>query len=331
MHEQFLNEIKVAIKDIVPSNELSKLINIIGAIANDYDLSKKSRELMVYEPFPEEAKMFLVAKTIGGMAQGSTEQYYRVLSEFFKYVQKPINQVKANDIRTYLYLVQKDRGISNRTLEGRRTIIHSFFEWLAAEDYIPKNPARAVDIIRYSSEPREPLNAMELEMVRASCVSMRDKALVEFFYSTACRVSEAVSVNVEDIDFNKGELVVLGKGNKYRTVYLNARCILAITSYLKDRGPSVDGSLFCSERNPKKRLQKRAIEDRIKIIGKRAGLNRPLFPHLIRHTFATDGLNKGMDLTEVQQVLGHSNINTTLTYSKVSSEKTKSNFMKYIT
>lgn len=331
MHEQFLNEIKIAIKDVVSQDQLPRIMMIIGAVINDYDMTKQTRELMVYEPFPEEAKMFLVAKTIGGMAQGSTEQYYRVLYEFFQYVHKPIDQVRSNDIRTYLYLVQKDRGICNRTLKGRRTIVHSFFEWLAAEDYIPKNPARAVDNIKFCSEPREPLTAMELEMVRTACASTRDRALVEFFYSTACRVSEAVSVDVADIDFTKGELVVLGKGSKYRTVYLNAKSILAITTYLNDRGPSSDGSLFCSERRPHKRIQKRAIEDRIKTIGERAGLNRSLFPHLIRHTFATDGLNKGMDLTEVQQVLGHANINTTLTYSKVNASKTKNNFMKYMT
>lgn len=328
MHEQFLNELKIAIKDVIAPSELSKVILIIGAVANDYDLTKKSRELSVYNPFPEEAKMFLVAKTIGGMAQGSAEQYYRVLLEFFKYVQKPIDKVTANDIRTYLYLVQKDRGICNRTLKGRRTIVHSFFEWLAAEDYIIKNPARAVDNIKFSSEPREPLDAMELELVRAACTNSRDRALVEFFYSTACRVSEAVRVNVDDIDFVNGELTVLGKGNKYRTVYLNAKSKLAISTYLNERGTSVDGSLFCSERNPRKRLQKRAIEDRIKIIGERAELNRPLFPHLIRHTSATDGLNRGMDLTGVQKLLGHSNINTTLIYSHVDENRVKSDFMR---
>lgn len=329
MHEQFMNAITVILDDYITGEKARELITKIAVVANDYEITKRTTEIAVVEDIPQEMKAYLVTKKIEGMADGSLDQYRMALEEMFRYIQKPVNQIKTNDVRTYLYMVQKDRGISNRTLENRRSMISAFLEWCANEEYIQKNPTRQIKPIKFSSDPREPLSGIEMEMLRNACETLRDRAMIEFFYSTGCRVSEMVNMDLADVDFGRKEVVLFGKGSKYRTVYMNPKCEIALKRYLDARGEKhEDDALFTSERAPYQRMQKRGIETRIKKLGELAGISRNVFPHLIRHTAATDGLNRGMDITEVQRILGHSNINTTLIYSKVDADRTKSDFMR---
>ena len=165
--------------------------------------------------------------------------------------------------------------------------------------------------------------------MRDNCGSLRDLAIIDMLASTGMRVGELVHLNIEDVDFERKEVVLFGKGSKYRTAYMNPRCEMALKRYLNARGENhEDNALFTAERAPYQRMQKRGIETRIRRLGEMAELSRNVFPHLIRHTAATDGLNRGLDITEVQRILGHSNINTTLIYSKVDDAKTKSDFMR---
>lgn len=228
----------------------------------------------------------------------------------------------------YLYNTQENRGISNRTLDGRRAAIHAFFEWAAGEGYVDKNPCRSIKNIKYERIQKKPLTDMELERIRQVCKTIREKAMVEFLYSTGARVTEACTVKKTDVDFHKGEVVVLGKGNKHRTTYLNARSKLLLKQYLASRDDDSE-YLFVSERKPHGALKKEAIERIIKLIGERAELDRPLTPHLFRHTLATLMLQRGTPITEVQKILGHVNINTTMIYAKVADEDVKASHMKY--
>lgn len=329
MHEQFLNAITIVLSDYITGEQARDALSKIAVIANDYEIVRRSTELAIIEEIPQELKAYLVTKKIEGMSDGSIEQYKMALDEMFRYIQKPVDQIKTNDIRTYLYMVQKDRGISNRTLENRRSMVSAFFEWCANEEYIPKNPTRQIKPIKFTSDPREPLTGLEMEMLRNACETLRDRAMIEFFYSTGCRVSEMVNMNISDIDFERKEVLLFGKGSKFRTVYMTPKCEIALKRYLEARGDKfADDALFTSERAPFQRMQKRGIETRIKKLGELSGISRNVFPHLIRHTVATDGLNRGMDITEVQRILGHSNINTTLIYSKVDATRTKSDFLR---
>lgn len=219
--------------------------------------------------------------------------------------------------------------MSNRTMDGRRLVINTFLEWCRTERYIDWNPCSQIRPIKYESKPREPLTGIELELVRDACRTYREKAIIEVFYSTGCRVSEMVNLSKSDVDFVKGEVKLFGKGAKHRISYINARAEVSLKKYLfsrRDENPA----LFVSDRNPHDRLKKTAIEKVVREIGERSGIGRRVFPHLIRHTTATDALERGMNVAEVQKILGHEKLDTTMIYAKVCQENVKHDHRRYI-
>ena len=245
-----------------------------------------------------------------------------VLRDFFFQVNKDLKQITTNDIRIYLYKTQEIRKISNATLDNRRVIIQTFFEWAANEGYIGSNPCRNIKAIKYERAQRQPLSGMELERLRNACETVRDKAMIEMLYSTGCRVTELERLNIVDVDFEQKEVHLFGKGDKHRTSYLNVKAEFALRNYLETRTDE-NPALFVSERMPHGRLKKPAIEKRVRQLGELSKIGRRVYPHLIRHTTATDGLDRGMPVEEVQKILGHVNINTTMVYAQVSRANVK--------
>lgn len=330
MREQFTNLFMTKIDGKVPDEMLKTIRDELLVFTNDYDISKRNTEIAPYTGYlPECYKIYMVTKKIEGMSQKTLELYNMYLQDFFMFLNKDVKEITANDIRVYLYTVQQERGISNRTLDSRRSAIHAFLEWAANEEYIPRNPCRNIKPIKYERAERKPLTAMELEQVRAACQTAREKAIVELLYSTACRVTELERLNRSDVDFSKGEVTLFGKGDKHRTSYLNARAELALKKYLFSRDDENE-ALFVSERRPHERLKKPAIEKAVRQIGERSGIGRRLFPHLIRHTTATDCLIRGMDVTKIQKMLGHTDVSTTMIYAKVSEQNIKSEHKRCI-
>ena len=234
-----------------------------------------------------------------------------------------------NDVKAYLYNFQKTRNVSNRTLDSVRSILSSFFSWASAEGYLEKNIMISVKPIKYRRKQRGSLDDYELEKLRSACETIRDEALVEFLYSTGCRVSELVNVNKEDVNIKDGEVTLVGKGDKERKPYLTAHASLALQEYLKSRDDDND-ALFVSKVKPHNRLKKGAIEKIIGELGVKAGIEKKVYPHLIRHTTATMGLQHGMDVTEIQKMLGHANIETTMIYAEVNQNDVKTSHKKYI-
>lgn len=234
-----------------------------------------------------------------------------------------------NDVKAYLYNFQKTRNVSNRTLDSVRSILSSFFSWASAEGYLEKNIMISVKPIKYRRKQRGSLDDYELEKLRSACDTIRDEALVEFLYSTECRVSELVNVNKEDVNIKDGEVTLVGKGDKERKSYLTAHASLALQEYLKSRDDDND-ALFVSKVKPHNRLKKGAIEKIIGELGVKAGIEKKVYPHLIRHTTATMGLQHGMDVTEIQKMLGHANIETTMIYAEVNQNDVKTSHKKYI-
>ena len=234
-----------------------------------------------------------------------------------------------NDVKAYLYNFQKTRNVSNRTLDSVRSILSSFFSWASAEGYLEKNIMISVKPIKYRRKQRGSLDDYELEKLRSACDTIRDEALVEFLYSTECRVSELVNVNKEDVNIKDGEVTLVGKGDKERKPYLTAHASLALQEYLKSRDDDND-ALFVSKVKPHNRLKKGAIEKIIGELGVKAGIDKKVYPHLIRHTTATMGLQHGMDVTEIQKMLGHANIETTMIYAEVNQNDVKTSHKKYI-
>lgn len=329
MREKFVNGFITKLCGDVPDEYLDVIKNKLSLYANDFDITKRETSIVKYTGYlPDFYKTYFVSRKIEGLSRKTLQLYNLYLDDFFFTVNKKAEDITSNDIRIYLYTVQQERNLSNRTLDSRRTAIHTFFEWAANENYVSKNPCRSIKKIKYERIEKKPLTEMELERIRQACKTVREKTMIEFLYSTGARVTEACTVKKEDVDFYKGEVVVLGKGNKHRKTYLNARSKLFLKQYLEVRNDESE-YLFVSERKPHGALKKEAVERNIRIIGKRAGLDRPLTPHLFRHTLATLMLQRGTPITEVQKILGHVNINTTMIYAKVSDADIKMSHMKY--
>lgn len=333
MKEIFTSNLMAKLSNIIPPELLRQVQTIVELHLDDYEIAKRNTEVILYEDFtPSWYQSYIVSQKIEGMSDNSLRQYMMYLKNFFEWlqnVQKPIEKITPNDLRVYLYTLQKTRNISNRTLDGRRSVLHAFLEWSANEGYLNKNPCRAIGVIKYERRERKPLTAIEMEQIRKACRTIREKAMVEFFYSTGCRVTELVRLNKEDVDFERNEVMLFGKGNKHRKSYISARAKLALIDYLKERKGDSE-ALFTSERAPYEGLKKPAVEKIIREIGERSEITRRVFPHLIRHTTATDCLNRGMDVTEVQELLGHADVATTMIYAKRNSESVKFKHQKYM-
>lgn len=330
MRERFVNEFLTKIEGKISDDDLKIVYQQLTIFVGEYEISPRNTEVVLYEGYlPECYKIFFVTRKIEGMSMKSLELYNMILRDFFYQVNKPFEEITTDDIWLYLYNTQQTRKICNSTLDGRRTIIHVFCEWAANEGYIGSNPCRNIRPIKYERPKRKPLTGIELEMVRNACNTLKDKAIIEMFYSTGCRVTELERLNIEDVDFIRKEVSLFGKGDKHRTSYLNAKAELALRNYLASRDDN-NPALFVSDRRPHGRMKKEAIEKRVRKLGEASGIGRRMYPHLIRHTTATDGLERGMPIEEVQQILGHVNIGTTMIYAEVCKENVKNSHRKCI-
>ena len=276
------------------------------------------REGMIYPEVYE----YLARKKSKGLDKGTIEQYKYVLESFCYYCQKPLVEVIDYDVIKFLDDYETYRCIKKRRKDGMRVILNGFFTYLINLGKIRKNPMITIDTIKFEKKIRQALSDIELEKVRRSCITERERALIAFLFATGCRVSEVKELNRSDIDYDLRQIKVFGKGKKERIVFLNAEAIVALDEYFKKRTDSND-ALFVSERKPNQRIKKNAIEKIVRKIGERAGLNRRLFPHLLRHTCATFLLRHGMALECVQDYLGHENVDTTRIYAKSDPERLK--------
>lgn len=292
-----------------------------------YDITPAETHLTTIENCVSEIMQYLVRKRAKGLKDKTLEQYALTLKYFAIYTPKKIGDITEWDILRFLDNYEKDRKISKSQKDHMRVILNGFFRYEADCGNIKINPMATIRPIKYTKIEREPLTEMELEKMRYACSKPKERALLEFFFSTACRVSEVVNVDIEDINFTDRTLKVLGKGDKERIVCLSASAVLALEKYLETRKDDTP-ALFVSDKKPYQRLKKESLEKIIRIIGERADLGRRTFPHLIRHTTATYLLRHGMPLEQVQDYLGYENINTTRIYAKTDREGMISSFKK---
>ena len=309
------DEILKALSNNFESTDLLIIDKAIEEVINNLNISPQETSLCMIDNCMPEVLQYLVRKKAKGLSEGTLKQYSLTLKAFCLYIPKAINDITEWDIVTFLDDYEKRRGISKRRKDTMRVILNGFFRYMTDCGRIKSNPMATIEPIKYKKNIREPLTDMELEQLRYACVKPKDRALLEFFFATGCRVSEVVNINVKDIDFQHGCLKVTGKGDKERLVLLNAAAVMAIQEYLKTRNDD-DPALFVSDRRPYHRIKKEALEKRIRLLGEKAELGRRVYPHLIRHTTATYLLRHGMPLEQVQDYLGHENINTTRIYAK---------------
>lgn len=301
----------------------------LSSILSNYEVKKKETQLSAnIVSFPE-LEMFLGRMRYRNCAEGTIRQYRATLTDLLVYVGKPVRQISDGDIMRFLNHYEAVRQIKKRTKDGKRRIISSFFSYLLNNGYLPDgNPMVRVDPIEYTATVRQALSAREVEKLRIACgTNVRDNAVLELFLATGCRVSEVVNMKLEDVDLKAESVKVLGKGDKERIVFLGARAIEFLEQYIGDRR---EGPVILSSRAPHQGLKKNALENIIRAISKRAGLERRVFPHLLRHTFATRALNKGMPLAGLCDLMGHASVETTRIYAKNSRQKLKYDYDMYV-
>lgn len=315
MRDMLKNELMLLLDKIMDTETLKTVEPQIECILSNYEVEKRKTDMIVYgSDIPETVEAYIVSKKICGLSKDTLYLYLRVLIDFFRFICKNPEDVTANDIRVYLYRYQEENDVSNRTLDCRRTIICTYFNWMAAEEYISRNPAVKIQPIKYERKHRKPMSQIDLEKIRLACRTKREKAIVEVFYSTGCRVSELEHLNKSDINFETNEVILYGKGNKHRTGFLNPRAHLALKDYLDSRDDTQE-ALFVRERKPHDRLKKPGIELVIRNIMERVpDASVHVTPHIFRHTTATTAIDRGMDVVAVSKILGHERIDTTMEY-----------------
>ena len=313
--QKFVNDVIQKLNGKISDDAIKIVMDQIRMSMSNYTINAKKEELIVQEGLPQEYQIFLVSKKIEGRSLGTLEQYKMCIESMLSAVQKPLSQITSNDIRLYLYHLQFTHNLSDRTLDCRRLIINVFMKWCCEEGYISSNPCESIRRIHYESKPRVPLSDTQMEQVRNACINLRDKAVIETLYSTGCRCSELANLLIEDVDIDGRQVKLFGKGKKHRLSYLSARATVAINEYLANRNDE-NPYLIVSKKKPFDKLGNGGIECIVRDIARRAGVEN-VYPHRIRHTFATDALDRGMDIQDLQSILGHSSTDTTLIYAKL--------------
>ena len=276
----------------------------------------------------EYLKMFLAAKTIEGCSK-RTIQYYRVtIEKMLTVMNQPIRKITTEDMRSYLSQYQEWNGCSKVTVDNVRRNISSFFSWLEEENYILKSPMRRIHKIKTNQQVKEIITDEDIERLRDSCSCKRDLAMIDLLYSTGIRVGELVNLNISDVDFEARECVVFGKGGKERKVYFDAKSKLHLQAYLSSRVDDNE-ALFVTLDAPHDRLKISGVEIRMRSLGRSNNLTR-IHPHKFRRTMATRAIDKGMPIEQVQKILGHSQIDTTMQYAMVNQSNVKTSHQKYI-
>lgn len=302
--------------------QLKKLQEVLLKQFSDNALSRETISNMQY------LKMFLNAKKIEGCSE-RTIQYYRVTVEhMLRNIEAPIRKMCTEQIREYLVDYQKINNCSKVTVDNIRRNISSFFTWLEEEDYILKSPMRRIHKIKTKTVVKEVISDESIEKIRDYCGEKRDLAIIDLLYSTGIRVGELVNLNIADLDLEQRECVVYGKGDKERRVYFDAKAKIHLQDYIQSRRDN-NPALFVTLDAPYNRLKISGVEIRLRELGRSLGFSK-IHPHKFRRTMATRAIDKGMPIEQVQKILGHSQIDTTMQYAIVNQTNVKTSHQKYI-
>ena len=272
--------------------------------------------------------MFLNAKKIEGCSERTLSYYKTTVEKLLDGITDPIRKVTTDDIREYLANYQGLNDCSKTTIDNIRRNISSFFTWLEEEDYIIKSPMRRIHKIKTTKTVKEVISDEEIERMRDKCKNLRDLAIIDLLYSTGMRIGELVRLNIDDIDFEERECIVFGKGDKERRVYFDAKTKIHLMGYINSRSDD-NPALFVTLDAPCDRLKISGVEIRLRRLGRELGINR-VHPHKFRRTMATRAIDKGMPVEQVQKLLGHSQIDTTMRYAIVNQTNVKVAHRKFI-
>lgn len=325
MRQQFINGFITKLSGQLDEQSLAIVTEQLTMYASDFDIVKRNTDIMCCNVFPDPAKAYLATRKVEGMSDKSLQNYFTIMRMFFDYTALPLEIIGKADVVKYLYSLT----CSDRTKAHTLTVLKTFFQWAVNEDYLEKNPCKNIKPVKYQRKRPEHLTDMELELLRNSCESERETAIIEFFYSTGCRVSEACDLQKSNVNLATGEVKLFGKGKKERIDYLNPKAVVSLKKYFLTRSDDSD-FVFVNTKKPYGQISTQSMRDIFDAIGKRAGIEKHVHPHLMRHTNATLALEKGMPIEEVQRMLGHVNIDTTLQYAEVADSSVKNHHRKFV-
>lgn len=329
MKERIITEIKQAMLQELDNAQMMLLDKVLKNILWDKEI------VDCKENVPDNVsdnstllEMFLSAKRVEGCSNKTLRYYKATIGKFLTLINKNVLHITTDDLRNYLSNHQQINNCSKANIDNIRRILSSFFTWLEDEDHILKNPIRRIHKIKTEKTVKETYSDETLELIRDNCNCLRDLAMIDMLASTGMRVGELVKLNISDIDFENRECVVFGKGNKERPVYFDARAKIHLKNYIASRTDN-NPALFVSLLKPYNRLEISGVEIRIRKIGRKLGIEK-VHPHKFRRTLATRAIDKGMPIEQVQMLLGHAKIDTTMEYAMVNQNNVKISHRKYI-
>lgn len=328
--EKFINKVINDLEKDFSGEQLRKLKITMTFNLSKLCLEESHNEVVVYDESSDIAayKAFFVSLKLRGLSDRSIELYMYNIDKFNRFVHRPFKDVSAQDIRGFIAhrtLVDK---ISTSTLDHERGVITRFFRWLYEEEYISKDPGRRIEKIKVAKRLKRAFTHDEVSLLRKACVNIKERMVIELLLSTACRVTELVSLSLENYDRSAGEVSVIGKGNKERIVYVNKRARIFVDAYL-EKIPHSAGPIICGKNGPGAMMTTSGIQKMIKKIAKAAGVEGA-HPHRFRRTAATDANSNGMELNDVRLFLGHSSAETTVLYLDPSKNNLKEKHEMYV-
>ena len=326
MKEKVIKEIEQKMASILNNEQKEKLKEVL--LYTFYNIEVTSIKDELVEDTTDYAKMFIAAKRIEGCSERTLNYYETTIKTMIDKLSKKVNSIETGDLRNYLSEYQAKNNCSKVTIDNVRRILSSFFAWLEDEDYIMKSPVRRIHKVKATQTVKETYTDEELEEMRDACVEIRDLAMVDFLASTGVRVGELVNLDRVDIDMQERSCVVLGKGGKEREVYFDARTKIHLQNYLNTRTDN-NSALFVSLLRPYDRLKISGVEIRLRELGKRINIKK-IHPHKFRRTMATKAIDKGMPIEQVQVLLGHRKIDTTLQYAMVNQNNVRNSHKRFI-
>ena len=336
MYEQFKNDLLMTLtsQSNFSNEDIKEIISCIDIAMYDYEISKKETSLVVYESgLPELAQKYLVTRTVEGLSNNTLYNYKRFLTTFFNTVKKQPEDIKEEDITVFLYWYKRrnpDKEVSDRSLDKVLDCLKAFFKWSFDRRYISYNPTSTIKPIKYSAKIQDHLDYVELEKVRRACKTKKEIALVEFLFSTGCRISEVANIKLSDINWNNRTVMVFGKGKKYRTAFLNVRTCFCLQDYINNHRRGNNEYLFVSDRSPYDQMHKSGLEKIIREISSRTDLNKNITPHCFRRSLAQSLIEKDVQIQDIQKILGHEKVDTTLRYLKVNTSHVQEIHRRFI-
>lgn len=327
MIDNLINDIQQAMLDTLNNEQLAQLRKVLEYTFRNVDVTEKtSSETQINNTSLIES--FLAAKRVEGCSEKTITYYKSTIENALCKMSKPLSHITTDDLRGYLNDYQSLSGASKITIDNIRRILSSLFAWLEDENYIIKSPVRRIHKVKVGKTVKETYSDEALEIMRDNCDGDRDLAIIDLLSSTGMRVGELVRLNRADIDFQNRECIVTGKGDKQRKVYFDARTKIHLQRYLEGRTDNNE-ALFVSLLAPYERLQISGVEVRLRRLGQKLNINR-VHPHKFRRTLATMAIDKGMPIEQVQHLLGHQSLDTTLQYAMVNQNNVKLSHQGYI-